>query len=152
MSEPVRRDVPGMVGSAIFIVAGALALYYSREFSALGAVFPRAIAVAMIVLCAVYIAVSLLRPKAPPAQAPGSAWRRVALVVVMVLWSVMLDKIGFLTTSVTAFAALLVVANYDRWTPRMAVIYAAVAAVVLGGLYAIFRFGLQVPLPPGILI
>lgn len=152
MSEPVRRDYRSIAGSVVFILVGATALYHSREFSPLGAVFPRTIAVAMIVLSAVYIAVSMLRPKAPAAHRPGSAWRRIALVAVMVLWSVFLERIGFLTTSVTAFAALLVIANYDRWTPRMAVTYAGVAAVVLGGLYAVFRFGLQVPLPQGILI
>lgn len=152
MSEPVRRDVPGIVGSAIFIVVGALALYHSREFSALGAVFPRTIAIVMMLLSAVYIAVSLLRPKAPAAQPAGSAWRRVALVAVMLLWAVLLDRIGFLATSVAAFAVLLVIANYDRWTPRMALVYAAVAAVVIGGLYAVFRFGLQVPLPQGVLL
>ena len=148
----MQRDYPGIVGAAVFIVVGALALYHSGEFSALGAVFPRTIAAALIVLSAVYIAVSFLRPKAPASQPRGSTPRRVALVVVMLLWALLLDKVGFLTTSVIAFAALLVIANYDRWTPRMAVVYVAVAAVVLGSLYSIFRFGLQVPLPQGILI
>ncbi|MFZ5555856.1 MAG: tripartite tricarboxylate transporter TctB family protein [Pseudomonadota bacterium] len=152
MNESARRDVPGMVGSAIFIVVGAIALYYSRDFSALGAVFPRTIAVSMMVLSAVYIAVSILRPKAPAPQPRASSLRRIALVVVMLLWATYLEPVGFLTASVAAFAALLVIANYDRWTPHMAVIYTAVAAVVIGGLYAIFRFGLQVPLPQGILI
>jgi len=54
--------------------------------------------------------------------------------------------------SVEQIVALLVIANYDRWTPRMAVTSAAVGAAVIGGLYTIFRFGLQVPLPEGILI
>jgi hypothetical protein len=148
----MRRDIPGMTGAAIFIVVGILALYYSRDFSPLGSVFPRTIATAMIVLSGVYIAVSLLRPKAPAAQPAGSNWRRIALVAVMVLWATYFDRIGFLTTSIAAFAALLVIANYDRWTPRMAVTYAAVGAVVIGGLYTIFRFGLKVPLPEGILI
>lgn len=148
----MRRDVPGMIGAAFFIATGALALYYSRDFSPLGSVFPRTIAVAMIVLSVVYIAIALLRPKAPAPQPAGSVWRRVALVAVMLLWATYFDRIGFLSTSIAAFAALLVIANYDRWTPRTAVVYAGAGALVIGGLYAIFRFGLKVPLPEGILI
>ena len=152
MSEPLRRDIRGIVGCVVLIVAGALALTYSREFSALGAVFPRTVAAAMILLSVVYIAVAVMRPAAPRAQQEGSVWRRLALVAVMVAWAVLLETVGFLTTSIVAYAALLVIANYDRWTPRTAVAYVGVGAAVLGGLYAIFRFGLQVPLPPGALI
>jgi len=71
--------------------------------------------------------------------------------VVFVAWSLLLERLGFLATSTVAFVALLVIANYDRWTPRMAVAYGLVGAMVLGGLYAIFRFVLQVPMPAGIL-
>jgi len=152
VSEPLRRDLPGIAGSAAFIVVGALALYYSEEFSALGAVFPRTMAVAMILLSAVYIAVALARPRAPRPVEAGSTWRRIALAVTMLAWALLIDRLGFLTTSVTAIAALLVIANYARWTPRMAVAYVAFAALMLGGLYAVFRYALQVPLPTGILI
>ena len=48
-------------------------------------------------------------------------------------------------------AAILVVSNYDRWTARMAIAYGLTGALVLGGLYASFRFLLQVPLPGGML-
>jgi hypothetical protein len=34
----------------------------------------------------------------------------------------------------------------------MAVVYTAASAIVVGGLYAIFRFVLQVPLPAGLLL
>lgn len=148
----MARDIPGIIGSLIFIAVGLLALYYSREFTPLGSVFPRTIASAMVLLSVVYIAVAWLRPKATALHQPGSVWRRVALVAVMVAWALLLDRLGFLTTSVICFAALLVISNYDRWTPGMAVAYVAAGAAVLGGLYSIFRFVLKVPLPPGILI
>lgn len=144
-------DVPGMAGAAAFIVVGALALWYSREFSALGSVFPRTMAILMIVLSIAYIAMTLLRPKASEPQPEGSVWRRGALMVVFLAWSLLLDRLGFLATSIVAFVALLVIANYDRWTPRMAVVYGLVGALVMGGLYSIFRFVLQVPMPEGIL-
>lgn len=152
MNEPVRRDIAGIAGSAVFIVVGAFAIWGARDFTPLGSVFPRTIAVAMIVFAAVYIAMALLRPQAPAAATAGSNWRRSALIAVLLLWSFLFERIGFLATSVFAYAAILVIANYDRWTPRLAMIYTAVGTVVLGGLYAIFHYLLQVPLPQGLLL
>lgn len=152
MSERHGPDVGGIVGCAIAIVTGLLAWYYAGDFSAMGAVFPRTVAATMVLLAGVYIAVALLRPGARTRPEPGSVWRRVALVVVMAAWSLLLEKVGFLATSVACYAAILVIANYDRWTPRMAVVYTLAGAAVLGGLYAIFRFVLLVPLPPGALL
>ena len=152
MSEPARRDVSGIAASAVFIVLGVLAIWGARDFTPLGSVFPRTIAAAMIVFAVVYIAMALLRPKAPAALAAGSNWRRGALIVVLLAWAFLFEKLGFLATSVCAYAAILVIANYDRWTPRLAVVYTVVGAMVLGGLYAIFYSVLQVPLPKGLLL
>lgn len=153
MNEPrPSRDFAGIAGAAFFIVMGALALWHSGEFSPLGSVFPRTVATLMILLSIAYIAVAWLRPGQAQAQEPGSVWRRGALMATFVAWSMLLDPLGFLTTSIAAFVAILVIANYDRWTPRMAVTYGLVGALVLGGLYGIFRFVLQVPLPTGILL
>jgi hypothetical protein len=152
MIETPRRDIAGIAGSAFFIVIGVLAILGAREFSPLGAVFPRTIAAAMIISALAYIALALLRPQAPAARAIGSRWRRGALIGVLLAWAFLFEHVGFLVTSMAAYAAILVIANYDRWTPRSAFVYTAVGAVVLGGLYAIFRFLLQVPLPQGLLL
>jgi len=152
VSERTKRDVRGIVGCAIAVAGGALAYYHAKEFTPLGSVFPRTVAAAMMIFAAVYIAIALLRPGVQPAQPAGSVWRRVALVVVLAAWSIFLEMVGFLTTSVAAYAAILVIANYDRWTPRMAAVYTVASAAVLGGLYAVFRYGLQVPLPEGIFL
>ncbi len=150
--QPGGPDYLGIAGCAFFIVMGALALWYSREFTPLGSVFPRTIATLMVVLSIAYIAVTVLRPRGIQPQPAGSPWRRGGLMAVFVAWSLLLEPVGFLSTSIAAFVAILVISNYDRWTPRMAVAYGLVGAVVLGGLYAIFRFVLQVPLPAGALL
>ncbi len=153
MSDPRHpRDLPGIAGCVLAIAGGALAWHHAGEFSPMGAVFPRTIAAVMMVAAAAYIATALLRPSARPQGAGGSAWRRVALVVVMAAWSILLERVGFLVTSAACFAAILVIANYDRWTPRAAAAYALAGAVVVGGLYAVFRFLLLVPLPPGMFL
>ncbi|MBE0619684.1 MAG: tripartite tricarboxylate transporter TctB family protein [Burkholderiales bacterium] len=152
MNENPRRDIPGIAGSVVFIIVGILAFWGARDFSPLGSVFPRTMAVAMVVFAAAYIAMALLRPTAPAAMPVGSPWRRGAVMVVLIAWAFLLGRVGFLTTSVAAYTALLIIANYDRWTPRMAVIYAVVGALVLGGLYWVFHQVLQVPLPEGLLL
>ena len=152
MNENPPRDIPGIAGSVVFIIVGMLAFWGARDFSPLGSVFPRTMAVAVIVFAAAYIAMALLRPSAPAAMPVGSPWRRGAVMVVLLVWAFLLGQVGFLATSVVAYTALLVIANYDRWTPRMAVIYAVVGTLVLGGLYWVFRHVLQVPLPEGVLL
>jgi len=42
---------------------------------------------------------------------------------------------------------LLRVAQHERWTAGKALAYSAAGAVVLGGLYSLFKLALQVPLP-----
>jgi len=145
-------DLRGIIGAAIFIVAGALAIYYSGEFSPLGSVFPRTIAAAMILLSAVYIISALLWRKAPETPAPSSNIRRILLAITLLAWATLLDPLGFLSTSILCYAAVLLIANYDHWTPRSAVLYTAVGICILGGLYGTFRFALQVPFPVGILL
>ncbi|HEX5128161.1 MAG TPA: tripartite tricarboxylate transporter TctB family protein [Usitatibacter sp.] len=153
MSAPLKRDVPGIVGSVILIGIALVAIYYSKDFSPLGSVFPRTIGAAMILFSALYIVVAWIRPQ--PAQPPAqreSTWRRAALAIVMVAWGLLLERVGFLTTSIVAFTALILIANYHDWTPRRIVGYSVTAALVLGGLYALFRFVLQVPLPQGLFL
>ena len=152
MSESARRDLRGIAGAILAIIGGALAYYYAGDFTSMGSVFPRTIAVVMIVTAAAYIAVAWLHPAVQATQPAGSVWRRFALVAVMAAWSLLLEKVGFLTTSLVCFVAIMVIANYDRWTPRKAATYTAASALLVGGLYAIFRFGLQVPLPEGMLL
>lgn len=147
-----RPDMRGIAGAIAFIISGILAIYYSQEFSPLGAVFPRTISTAMIVLCLVYIIASMIQRKPQAAPQPGSAPRRMLLALTMLAWALLLEPLGFLSTSIICYAAILGIANYDRWTPRSAVIYTAIGTAVIGALYGTFRFALQVPFPSGILL
>ena len=153
MTERPARDVASLLSAGGFIVVGVLALYYTRDMTPLGSVFPRTIASAMIIFSVIYIVWRFFKSHVgvePPA--PGSIPRRLLLVVVMVAWALLLNRIGFLVTSVVAALALLLVANWDRWTPRRAIVYALSTLALVVGLYAVFAFGLKVPLPTGALM
>lgn len=152
MTERRASDWPGLFFAVGFIVLGAAALYYTDDMSTLGAVFPRAIATLMVLFSVAYVVVALWRPPSTPSlRDRGSIARRLLLVTVLIAWALFLEKTGFLATSTAAFLLLLFIGNYHPWTPLRAVVYLLASAAILFGLYAIFRFGLQVPLPTGIL-
>ena len=76
-----RPDIPGAVGSALMVVIGAGAIWAARDYSELGAVFPRTVGALLVALGLVYIVLVLLGRTQLGAAAEGSTIRR-ALVAV----------------------------------------------------------------------
>lgn len=144
-----RFDVASAVACVVLIVIGAAAIYVANNFSLLGSVFPRVIAGLMIILSCLYLLLAWRRPKPRLAHESGSGLRRFGVMVTMLAWAFLLEPLGFLLSGVLAFAALLVIANFDRWTARIVMLYAVAGVFILGSLFAIFKFALQVPLPQG---
>lgn len=149
--EDLRQNRGSWIASAGFILLGILTLSGTGDMSPLGSVFPRTIASAMIAFSAMQIVWAWLRPPTKEPVRAGSTRRRLLLVAIMLVWALALQTIGFFVTSVAASLLLLVVANYDRWTVARALGYVVGTLAVVGGLYALFAFGLEVPLPRGIL-
>ncbi len=150
--EVHSRDVAGVIGCVILIGAGIAAIVYSQDFSSLGAVFPRTVAGLMIALGLAYLVLAWRGRTRAQAPAGGSMARRAGVALVVLAWALLLDRIGFLTSSAIAIALLLVIANHERWSVRTVSGYGLASAAVLGVLYGVFRFALQVPLPKGIFI
>lgn len=142
-------DVAGVVGCLVLIAVGVAAIVYSKDFSPLGSVFPRTISGLMIGLGALYLVLALMGRTVVSEAAEGSNARRVAVALVMLGWAFGLGRIGFLASSGVAMALLLVIANHERWSARSVAVYGLVSAAVLGALYGVFHFALQVPLPEG---
>ncbi|BAU48399.1 C4-dicarboxylate ABC transporter permease [Sulfurifustis variabilis] len=152
MTEHSRRDVASLLSALGFIALGGLALYYTKDMSPLGSVFPRTIGSAMIVFSIAYIGWRWFKPHlGAEAIGGGSHARRALLAAIMIAWALLLDRLGFLSASIIAALLLLAVANYDRWTPIRAMAYLASTLAIVFGLYAVFRYGLLVPLPTGAL-
>lgn len=146
MSEP-RADLPGAIGSALAIAVGGAAYWAARDYSPLGAVFPRTVGVLMVALGALYLIFVALGRTRRAAAIQGSSFRRGAVAAVMLGWGFALGPLGFLPSSAAAMALLIAIAHHGRWTPRTAVLFGAAAALVLVGLYALFKHALLVPLP-----
>jgi putative tricarboxylic transport membrane protein len=154
MDTPDNRvtDVRGIGACALVMLLAGGVFKAAADFEMLGAVFPRAVASLLMVLAGLYIVLALKRPSPPPERIEGSRGRRIAMFGVMLAWALLLEPLGFLTTSLACYAAALLIANYDRWTPRMAMNYAGVGLTILVGLYLLFSQVLAVPLPSGVMI
>jgi len=146
MAEP-RPDIPGAIGSALMVLVGAAAIWTARDYSDLGSVFPRTVGALLVALGIVYIVLVVLGRTRRGAAVDGSSIRRALVAVVMLAWGFALGPLGFLPAGAAAMAALLLIANHDRWTLRTALIYGLATTTVIGLLYTLFKHALQVPLP-----
>lgn len=145
-------DLGGMICAVAFIVVGIFALYDTTTMADRDSyVFPRTIAIAMIVFSIMLIAWTLIRPgfSAVAAQQPGSIARRVGLVAAMLAGTAMMPYLGMLLSSIIAFGALMAVAMYDPWTRMRLIVFPIVGVAIVAGFYVLFAEALQVPLPIG---
>ena len=142
-----KPDLPGALGSVLAIGIGAGAIWASRDYSPLGAVFPRSVGVLLIALGVLYLVFVALGRTTAPRALDGSMGRRGAVAAIMLGWGFGLEPLGFLGSSAIAMALLIAVAHHDRWSPLRAVGYGGAAGFVLIALYTLFKHALLVPLP-----
>ena len=151
----VRRDVGGMVTAAVFILLAVIALWDTTTMvDADSYVFPRAVAIAMIVFCLLLIGWGLVQPTSGNGETspPGaSTSRRVALVVAMLVSTALMPWLGFLISGFAAFVSIMFIAMYDPWTRFRMLVYPFVCAAFVVGFYFLFARLLLVPLPVGTL-
>ena len=149
-----NRDMASMVMACLFIIMGVVALWDTTNMMDSDSyVFPRAIAIAVILLSLALIVWKLAKPAAKKdAEGIGASnFRRIALVGVMLLSCLLMPWLGFLISGFATFFLLMLVAMYDPWTRTKIIIYPLIAVVVVLGFYGLFAHLLQVPLPVGTL-
>lgn len=154
MTQGPAREVSTPIMAALFVAIGAIVIWDTTTYAdADSYVFPRTIAAVMIAL-SILLVIQWLIGWAPSRKDPGiagalSVRRRVALVAAMVGAALLMPYLGFLLTGLIAFAAILLTAMYDPWTPYRLAVYPIAGAVIVGGFYLLFSRVLQVPLPDG---
>ncbi|MCB1788353.1 MAG: tripartite tricarboxylate transporter TctB family protein [Gammaproteobacteria bacterium] len=149
-----KRDVAGMLVAVAFIVLAAVSLWDTTNMADSDSyVFPRAIAIAMIVFSVALIVWNLVRPvPGNGVSMPGASTpRRVGLVAAMLIGTALMPYIGFVLSGLATFAALMQFAMYDPWTRYRMVAYPLIGVGVVLGFYALFAKVLLVPLPTGLL-
>lgn len=146
------RDTGTVVVACLFIIIAIVSLWDTTTMMDSDSyVFPRAIAIVMILLSLILIISNLIRSKAGKIdEATGvSTVRRVSLVAVMLLSCLLMPWLGFLISGFATFLLLMMVAMYDEWSLSKKIIYPLTALTIVAAFYTLFSKLLMVPLPVG---
>jgi len=149
------KDVGGLILSCLFIIISIVALWDTTNMlDSDSYVFPRAIAIAMIVFNLLLIGRNLFNftdEEKEEHKAGASTGRRIALIAGMLISCVMMPILGFMISGIITFIFLMMVSMYDQWNGKTMVIYPLVALTLVVGFYMLFSKVLLVPLPVGFL-
>lgn len=139
----------------IFLLFGVAALVIGRGYKMGAEIFPMA-AAGLMVVCALLL---LARPPGPRIRQPGeeeldgeeppagsATGRRIAAAIILTaLYIGAVGVVGYVTASAVFILAAALGLGMRQWR-----LVAVVGALFLGGLYALFHYGFQTPLPPEI--
>jgi putative tricarboxylic transport membrane protein len=150
------RDTPAMVFGALFVVIGVMAYVQTKDMSAMGSVFPGALAASLVLLSAILIAFQIGRSPAPTSsdadtEGKPSIIRRTAIVVALVVWALLMPGVGFFVISLLAFLVLIAIASFEPLTPRLIGLYAVSAVVIVGAFHLLMTMVLNLRMPDGLL-
>lgn len=149
------RDFPGMIIAGLCIALGSGIYVGATGMSALGSVFPMTIGAALVVFSAILIVMNLRRPVGPAGRAfemTAGAKHRFALGAIMLAWVIVMPQIGFLVSSMAAFVAIMVVADYDRPPLKTWAIWVATGLLICAGFWWLMSEVLLLRMPVGLLI
>lgn len=152
----MRRD---RVAAVILFAAGLFGWVEAQRYGTLSRLFPQVVAVALMLLSLILLLQSFTaraRRAAVAYRAQRAAGERpdargvILALLIIVAWTLLLEVLGFWTTSVLAFALLVYVlrAPDQRAAAVWKTIFAGVLLVTLFVL--LFRITLRVPLPEGL--
>ncbi len=145
-----ERSIATPIMGAVFIALAAIVFWDTTSYTdADSYVFPRAVAAAMACLAVLSIVRWLIYPAGESLDFSGANLRRLGLVVTMLGATLAMPWIGYLTSTLLAYGAILVLAMYDPWTPKRILVYPLAGAGIVIGFYLLFSKTLQVPLPAG---
>lgn len=142
----VARDV---VSLGVFGLLSVIAIVQTGSLNAEAAVFPRTIAIGMLVFVAIAFVRLLLTRSVKEISSPGSTPRRISVPVIMLGAVLLIPVLGFGLSGALMGLALIASAQYERLKAAPMLILAASVVVVI----FLFSFGfkdiLGVPLPSG---
>jgi putative tricarboxylic transport membrane protein len=162
VTSAARRDVGTgivLVAFGAAVAAGALTIPPGVQTDPLGPrVFPAALGAGIAVCGLLLGAGAFLYPGGPgpaaafgepPPEEPGapfSPWRLAGAIVATGGYLLVFDPLGYLLSTPAYVAAILAVHGGASRTAGL-----AAPLLVTAALYAAFRFGLGIPIPPGVL-
>ena len=152
MSNTTTTHSGGHIGSlivsALFVIAGFVALYDTNSYTDSDSqVFPRTVAIVMIITAAIAFITQFLKPTAEEGFGRGVWWRRILFVVAMFLTCAFMPHIGFLPASLIGFFGGLFSAQHGRWSIKLFIVYCGAGLLIMAAFFVLFKYVLLVPLP-----
>lgn len=141
-------SIGSLLVSAFFIFVGIMTLYDTTGYSDVDSkVFPQTVAIILIICASGSIIYQFMRPSTEGGFGQGVWWRRVMLIVTMLVACLAMPYLGFLLAGSIAFAGGLISAMHDRWSVGSALLFGCCGLLIMTAFYALFRYALLVPLP-----
>lgn len=151
MGKPVSKSqgqIGSLLTSAFFVMAGVVTLYDTTGYTDRDSqVFPITVAILLIITAGVSFITRFLKPSNEGGFGRGVWWRRVLLIVTMLLACFAMPYVGFLPAGAIAFAGGLIAAMHDDWSKSTILLFWGAGAVIMLAFFALFKFVLLVPLP-----
>ncbi|WP_323766348.1 tripartite tricarboxylate transporter permease [Marinovum sp.] len=144
----VLRDLAGI---GVMAAVAVVAIVQSGPLNPEAAVFPRTIAIGMLILCGFAALETLLTRRVTEDRSSGSALRRLGVPASMGLAVVLVPVLGFAAAGIVMALGLMLCAEHDRRDRRSWAVLAAGVALVILLFTLCFRQLLAVPLPGGLL-
>ena len=149
-----KSDVGGVLIAVVLMLVAIIAIWDTTDMTdADSFIFPRAVALAMIGFCMLFIVLQILAPSIRENDGAsahdGSTPRRIGLVSAMIGSSLLMPWLGFLVSGALAFGSIMMLAMYDKWTLSRRLIYSLSGMLIVLGFYFMFAKLLLVPLPVG---
>lgn len=151
MEKAREFDTGGLIVAAGAFLCGLYVMWEAQDFTMLGSVFPKFVAILLLVVSLALAAAIVLRRQRPAKPIDGSLARRAGLALALVVWTALIPVLGFAPASVLGFVAVGLVSKYETWTARNWAAFAATAVIGVVVFCFIFTAFLKVPLPGGLL-
>lgn len=143
-----QAHIGSLIASVFFVLAGLVTLYDTTSYSDVDSkVFPQAVAIILIICAVISFITTIINPISEGGFGQGIWWRRLLLVITMLLTCFAMPYVGFLAAGVIAFCGGLIAAMHDPWSSRTMFLYGGIGVLVMTTFYMLFRYVLHVPLP-----
>lgn len=146
-----RERYKNIAGSCVFFAVGIVLWVQTQDYSALGSVFPRTMALLTMVISALLFLRTLLKSPTQETEADTEetpdVLRGIALVAVMIIWLVLMKPLGFLLSSFLAFASLVVISERETVTIKRMAFIMICGCLLIWGVTLVMSEVMMVPIP-----
>lgn len=145
-----QADLATAIAAFVIAAVAAIALWQTREFSTFGSIFPIVVG-SILLLMSLIVGLRCLLGSNPlkerEVRSTAGLRNSMLLIVVLALWAISLDWIGFIISSWISFVIIALIADNERFAWRRGLLYTIAATVAVGGLHLLFQELLNVRLP-----